>query len=90
MSVETQSHPLEINLVYRSPNYSAVNNAKLAEFIKSSTASSVTLGDMNYRGIDWENGRSSGEGRDFFDATQNAFLEQHVNFPTHEGNKLDL
>ena len=46
---------------------------------------------MNFGGIDWENGISSDkEGRDFFEATQDVFLQQHVDFPTHEGNTLDL
>ena len=90
VSVETQTKPLLINLVYRSPNSSAENNAQLDEFIKLATSTSVTLGDMNYRGIDWENGCSDSEGRNFFNATQDAFLQQHVDFPTHDGNTLDL
>ena len=90
VSVATQTKPLEINLIYRSPNSSAENNVKLDEFIKTINTSSVTVGDMNYRGIDWENGCSDREGIDFFNATQDAFLTQHVDFPTHEGNTLDL
>ena len=90
MSVATQSKKLAINLVYRSPNSSVENNVKLNEFIKTINTSSVTVGDMNYRGIDWENGCSNYEGREFFNATQDAFLTQHVHFPTHEANTLDL
>lgn len=90
VSVETQSKPLLINLVYRSPNSSAENNATLDEFIKQLTSGSVTLGDMNYGGIDWDNGCSDSAGKKFFDATQDAFLQQHVDFPTHDGNTLDL
>ena len=45
---------------------------------------------MNYSGIDWENGASDAAGMDFFTATQEAFLDQHVDFPTHEGNTIDL
>ena len=90
ITVETGSKPLIINLVYRSPNSSAENNAKLDEFITLFTSSSVTIGDMNYSGIDWQNGCSESFGRNFFDATQDAFLQQHVDFPTHDGNTLDL
>ena len=28
--------------------------------------------------------------RNFFDSTQGFFLQQHVDFPTHDGNTLDL
>ena len=88
--VETGNKSLHVNLVYRSPNSSAENNAKIDEFIGLSSSSSVTFGDMNYGGIDWENGDSDSAGRNFFNATQDAFLQQHVNFPTHDSNTLDL
>ena len=45
---------------------------------------------MNYGGIDWVLGSANTEGRGFFDATQDVFLEQHVHFPTYEGSVLDL
>ena len=90
VSVQTSGSPLLINLVYRSPNSNSLNNAKLDEFTKSLESSSMLIGDMNYRGIDWENGISDSEGRQFFNATQDAFLQQYVSFPTHEGNLLDL
>ena len=45
---------------------------------------------MNFSGIDWENGFSDSAGREFFNSSQDAFLTQHVNFPTHEGNTIDL
>ena len=68
----------------------AENNHKLDDFIKAIGPSTITIGDMNYGGIDWGLGSSNTEGRGFFDATQDAFLEQHVHFPTHEGSILDL
>ena len=85
--METQTKPLLINLVYRSPNSSAENNAQLDEFIKLATSTSVTLGDMNYRGIDWENGCSDSEGRNFFNATQDAFLQHHVDKHRHQNRR---
>ena len=45
---------------------------------------------MTYSGIYWENGCSDNAGRKFFDACQDAFLQQHVDFPTHDGNTIDL
>ena len=38
----------------------------------------------------WNGISSDKEGRDFFEATQDVFLQQHVDFPTHDGNTLDL
>ena len=90
MSVATESKPFVVNLVYRSPNSSPMNNVKLNEFMQTINASSLTIGDFNYRGIDWENGSSDSEGREFFNCTQDAFLTQHVDFPTHEGHTIDL
>ena len=88
--VSTEAKPLFINLVYRSPNSSAENNEELNEFIKLSKSSCLTIGDMNYSGVDWENGCSDSISRKFFDSTQDSFLQQHVDFPTHDGNTLDL
>ena len=86
----TEAEPLFINLVYRSPNSSAKNNEELNDFIKISKSSSLTIWDMNYSGIDWENGCSDSISRNFFDSTQYSFLRQHVDFPTHDGNILEL
>ena len=90
VSILTQSQPLLIHLIYRSPNSSASNNAKLNEFIKSIDRNSLIVGDMNYREIDWENGSSDSEGREFFNTCQDKFLDQNVSFPTHGSNILDL
>ena len=73
IKISTDSKPLLFNLIYRSPNSSRENNNNLNEFIKSSKAS-LTIGDMNYGGIDWHNGCSDISGRDFFNATQDSFL----------------
>ena len=90
VSVSSKPNPLTINLVYRSPNSRAENNHKLDAFIKEIGPSTIIIGDMNYGGIDWVLGSANTEGRCFFDATQDVFLEQHVHFPTHEGSVLDL
>ena len=56
VSVETEikMKPLLIS-VYRSPNSSVKTNVKLNEFISSVASSSLTMGDMRYRAIDWSN-----------------------------------
>ena len=81
---------LLLNLVYRSPNSDGDNNSILSELIKSIRHSTLTIGDFNYSGIDWENSTSNSFGRSFLDATQDAFLVQCVDFPTHEDNVIDL
>ena len=46
---------------------------------------------MNFPDVDWQNGRTGAKGRNFYDATMEIFMEQHVKFPTHaSGNILDL
>ena len=90
VSMSTHSAPLIMNLIYRSPNSNSENNQKLNEFIKSIKKSTIVIGDMNYNGIDWNNYSSNPAGNDFFTASQDAFLTQHVDFPTHEGNTIDL
>ena len=88
--LETETKPLAINLTYRSPNPSAENNEQLNKFIRTLKSSAVTIGDINYPGIDWDNGCSDCYGRKFFVVCQDAFLQQHVDFPTHGGNTIDL
>ena len=58
--------------------------------IRTQNKFSITLGDMNYAGINWIDGNSDNDGFGFFESTQDAFLEQHVDFATHEGNILDI
>ena len=92
-SVSIATHnkpPILLTLVYRSPNSSHENNNLLNHLVKSTKKSSLVIGDMNYSGIDWENGSSDAAGMDLFTASQEAFLDQHVDFPTHEGNIIDL
>ena len=91
LKLTTSSAPLNIHLVYRSPNSSIDNNTKLNSFISQVKPKSLVIGDFNHGGIDWTNGTAnSSEERKFFAATQDSFLEQHVTFPTHENHILDL
>ena len=90
VSIETSLRPLTLNLVYRSPNSSSDNNNKLNGFMKLSGSRSLTVGDMNYPGINWDNGIFDSAGKDFFNSCQDAFLDQNVHFCTHGDNTLDL
>ena len=51
----------------------------------------MLIGDLNFPDIDWENGIAGSKGRDFYEAATEVFMDQYVNFPTHDsGNILDL
>ena len=76
VTVKTLTKTLNIYLIYRSPNSAAENNEHLNALVKQTPSASVTFGDMNYSGIDWENGCSDGAGRNFFEATQDAFPDK--------------
>ena len=63
----------------------------MADFVRSTKPNSITIGDLNFPGIDWELGSYDGASENFFKATQDAFLTQHVDIPTQDaGNILDV
>jgi len=63
----------------------------LVKIIENVEQNSILIGDFNLPGINWQNGVSDSKGRDFLEATEEKFLEQLVEFPTHvKGNTLDL
>ena len=67
------------------------NDEDLCSWVKGLKGPNVLIGDMNFPDIDWQNRRAGSKGRDFYDATAEVFMEQHVKFPTHDsGNVLDL
>ena len=62
----------------------AENNDKLCNMLKQLPKPYVIVGDLNYSDIGWDTlSSSNGKGRNFIDATQENFLTQHVDFPTH-------
>ena len=80
-----------IHSVYRSPNSSRENDAKLCAYVKEMRGTNILVGDFNYPDINWETGTTAARGRDFFEATTAAGMDQFVNEPTHiSGNTLDL
>ena len=79
-----------LGALYRSPNSSTPNNDALCKLIEklgpeSKYSHVLLVGDFNYKNIDWETCYSKGSSADddkFLQATQNAYLFQHVQTPT--------
>ena len=90
VTIASKPTPLVLNFIYRSPNSDSDNNNHLNELIRSIKKSTIIIGDMNYPDINWHDGSSNGCGRQFLSASQDAFLSQLVDFPTHENNIIDL
>ena len=89
--VKRKNGVLKIRVIYRSPNSSNRNDDNLCEWIKQIRDKTLIVGDLNFPGIDWVNGSSTAKGRAFYEACEDAFLQQHVEVPTHkDGNILDL
>ena len=91
IGVKLGRNEMYFHVVYRSPNSSAGNDDALCEYVKELRGTNVLMGDFNFPDIDWANGASGSRGRKFYEATTEAFLEQHIEEPTHKsGNILDL
>ena len=82
---------VNLHVIYRSPNSSSNNDDELAQWIKGMRGQNVLIGDFNFPDIDWSTGAASGKGREFYEATAESFMQQHVVDSTHRsGNTLDL
>jgi hypothetical protein len=80
--------PVNIALIYRSPNSSRENNLELVNLIEKTKPRSFIIGDFNYPGVDFAVGNSN---IPLVNAVGNQFLEQMVKETTHSrGNILDL
>ena len=91
ITVPAKPSNLTLTIVYRSPNSSPDNNKLLCDLIRKTAGPTVIVGDFNYSGIDWESGTFDSASKPFFNATEDVFLTQCVDFPTHDsGNILDL
>ena len=79
-----------VGVCYRSPNSSAENNRGLHQLLEKAMAmqadSVLVMGDFNYRQIDWRAGTVDGpddsDPVNFYHATNDLFLYQHVSAPT--------
>ena len=82
---------VNLHVIYRSPNSSKNNDEALVKWVKAMHGQNVLIGDFNLPDIDWTTGCAGGRGRDFYEATAEMFMQQHVEEPTHRsGNTLDL
>ena len=82
---------VSIHVIYRSPNSNANNDAALCNYVKNIQGINILIGDFNFPDIEWTSGVTGSKGRNFYEATSEAFLEQHIDEPTHtSGNILDL
>ena len=68
------------------------NNTKLAKLVTVLPKPNIIVGDFNYSDIEWETKQAkTKQSRDFIQTTEDNFLQQYVNFPTHNsGRILDL
>ena len=89
-----KSDVISLMLAYRTHKRSGDDNSntlRLCEAVKSLSGSSLVIGDINLPGIDWGRMHSDAAGKEFFDTIQDCFMEQLVDFPTHDsGSTLDL
>ena len=91
---------LLVGIVYHSPSSSDVNNCRLLSSIRSinelNFSQVLLIGDFNIPGINWEDldyaGNASSLAADLLDATNDAYLFQHVTgFTRHKsGQKSSL
>ena len=87
----TYENPLNILLIYRSPNSSEENNNQLCNIIQEVPENTILIGDFNYPKINWQGVSNDRKSENFVDCVQAKNLEQMVEFPTHiKGNLLDL
>ena len=89
--VLTSTNPVNLILVYRSPNSAPTNTEALVKIMENLAPSTILIGDFNLPGIDWEENKADRQGRPVQEKAIEEGLEQLVTFPTHiKGNRLDL
>ena len=82
--------PLNVTLIYKSPNCSKENELKLANILKIQEKNSLVIGDFNCPNIDFINQISDRKGVDILESARSSLLVQLIDFPTHNrGNILD-
>ena len=91
LEVKQGSQEVNIHVVYRSPNSKKANDDDLCRYIAEMKGPNLLMGDFNFPDVDWASGTAGSKGREFYEATTEAFFEQYVTEPTHaSGNILDL
>ena len=92
-SIVQQSNvmPVNISLVYRSPNSSSDNDNELINVLDKTKPGSNIFGDFNLPKTNFSVATSDMKGRPFLEVVGNRFLDQLIDFPTHnKGGILDL
>ena len=92
---KSKKNPLNVTLFYRSPNSSHENNVALAALVDNCKKNSFLIGDINYPKLHSLTNNDDITVRPveklFANAAENKFLEQIVDFPTHnKGGLLDV
>ena len=91
VNIKLEKKELAVLIIYRSPNSNKDNDDKLCNWVKEISGQCILIGDFNYPGIDWSNGRSDAKGRAFYETIQDKFMEQQIDDGTHvSGHTLDL
>ena len=87
---EKKDRPLNVTLIYRSPNSNAENTLELAGIIEKCKKNSLIIGDYNLPLMCIEEGKSCFKSRPIVTSAADRFLYDLVTFPTHiRGNILD-
>ena len=83
---------ITITCFYRAPGRKqGVDDEKLYEYIKNRPPNEYIVGDLNLRGIDWENMESDSEGNKFMENFMESGMSQLIHFETCiTGNILDV
>ena len=91
VKINSRGEGIRLHVIYRSPNSARTNDEDLCKWIKEMRGQNVLIGDFNFPDINWSLGTAGSRGREFYDATAEMFMEQHVMEATHQsGNILDL
>ena len=91
VNMKFQDESIKLHVIYRSPNSNKSNDDALAKWVKEMRGQNVLIGDFNFPDIDWSAGVAGARGREFYEATAESFMHQHVEESTHRsGNILDL
>lgn len=78
---------LNLQVVYRSPNSSDLNNKNLLKHMSNLSKNTIVIGDFNCPEINWDTltvkAPEDSISQGLLNVSQDKFLEQYVNFPTN-------
>ena len=83
--------PVNVVLAYRSPNSTTDNDCELVKLFEKTKPNSLYYGDFNLPKTNFQVSTSDAKGKPILEVVENQFLDQLIDFPTHnKGNILDL